>query len=74
MPMMFLSGVFFPLSVMPSWVVNIAKFLPLTFLADSLRAIAVGGATITDLGYQMLGLFIWLLIGLTLAVKLFKWE
>ena len=74
MPMMFLSGVFFPLSVMPSWVANFAKFLPLTFLADSLRAIAVGGATITDLGYQMLGLFIWLLVGLTLAVKLFKWE
>jgi hypothetical protein len=39
-----------------------------------MRAIAVGGASITDLGYQMLGLFIWLLIGLTLAVKLFKWE
>ncbi len=36
-PMMFLSGVYFPLEVMPSYIQTIAKVLPLTYFADGLR-------------------------------------
>ena len=72
--MMFLSGVFFPLSVMPDWVISFAKYLPLTFLADSLRSIALYGLSITDIIYEIIGLLVWLLISLILAIKTFKWE
>ena len=74
LPMMFLSGVFFPLSVMPDWVISFAKYLPLTFLADSLRSIALYGLSITDIIYEIIGLLVWLLISLILAIKTFKWE
>jgi len=36
-PMMFLSGAYFPLEMMPSYIQTIAKALPLTYFADGLR-------------------------------------
>jgi ABC-2 type transport system permease protein len=36
-PMMFLSGTFWPLDIMPPFLQSIAKFLPLTYFAESLR-------------------------------------
>jgi ABC-2 type transport system permease protein len=37
-PMMFLSGVFWPIDAMPGYLQVIAKFMPLTYMADGLRA------------------------------------
>ena len=36
-PMMFLSGTFWPIDIMPQFMQLIAKALPLTYFADSLR-------------------------------------
>jgi ABC-2 type transport system permease protein len=36
-PMMFLSGTYFPLEFMPSYLQSIAKVLPLTYFSDGLR-------------------------------------
>ncbi|AGT34336.1 hypothetical protein OCC_14290 [Thermococcus litoralis DSM 5473] len=40
--MLFFSGVFFPLSVMPRWLVAFSKVFPLTHAASAVRAIFVG--------------------------------
>lgn len=74
MPMMFLSGVFFPIDGAPSWIKPIIKILPLRFLVDSLRDIMIRGK---NLGYIQNNLFILLAITIVLfglAIKLFKWE
>jgi ABC-2 type transport system permease protein len=42
-PMMFLSGTFFELSQMPEFLQTIAKFLPLTYVAEGLRASMIFG-------------------------------
>jgi ABC-2 type transport system permease protein len=42
-PMMFLSGTFFPLEMMPEFLREIAKVLPLTYLSDGLRDSMVYG-------------------------------
>lgn len=36
-PMMFLSGTYFPLEFMPSYLQTVAKALPLTYFSDGLR-------------------------------------
>jgi ABC-2 type transport system permease protein len=36
-PMMFLSGTFFPLEMMPAYLQSISKIMPLTYFADGLR-------------------------------------
>lgn len=41
-PMFLFSGVFFPLSALPSWAQGVAWCLPLTFLVSSLRSLALG--------------------------------
>jgi ABC-2 type transport system permease protein len=43
-PMMFLSGVFFPIQQMPSFMQTIANFLPLTYAASAMRKVMVLGA------------------------------
>ncbi|MDD1769149.1 MAG: ABC transporter permease [Methanomassiliicoccales archaeon] len=36
-PMMFLAGIFFPLSMFPTWLASIANVLPLTYVGNALR-------------------------------------
>lgn len=35
--MMFLSGIFFPIEMMPSWLQSVSQVLPLTYFADGIR-------------------------------------
>jgi len=42
-PMMFLSGIFFPLAALPLFLTPIVRALPLTYLGDALRQIMMGG-------------------------------
>ena len=74
LPMMFLSGVFFPPSILPDWLNGVAQVLPLTYLADGMRAITVDGAHVTDLGKEMLGLAAWSAVFFVIATRSFKWE
>ena len=48
-PMMFLSGTFFPIDQMPDFLQAIARLIPLTYLADALRQVMVGGAAFAPL-------------------------
>lgn len=43
-PMMFLGGVFVPVSSLPTWLQVIARLLPLTYAVEALRAALFGGA------------------------------
>lgn len=74
LPMMFLSGVFFPRSAMPGVLQSITDFLPLTYLIDALRNVAIDGEALWSQGWSLLGLAVWLLITFLVAVRLFKWE
>jgi ABC-2 type transport system permease protein len=74
LPMMFLSGVFFPTSAMPDWVRAVSQYLPLTYLADGLRAVALDGANLGALWPQLTGLAAWTAGVFLLATRVFKWE
>ena len=74
LPMMFLSGVFFPTTSMPAFLRQIVSFLPLTYLSDAMRQIVNNGVSLFSIKTDLLGLFIWAIISIIIAVKLFKWE
>lgn len=74
LPMMLLSGVFFSRSNLPGVIHTITDYFPLTYLADGMRSIAIDGATLGQVGPQLLGLGIWCLISCGIAVKMFRWE
>lgn len=73
-PMMFLSGVFWPIETFPVPVQAISRVLPLTFLGDALRQVMVGGAPLYPLWLDFVVLLGWLVVGGLLAVRLFRWE
>ncbi|AZR72268.1 hypothetical protein BBF96_01950 [Anoxybacter fermentans] len=73
-PMMFLSGIFFPISFMPDYIKPIVKAIPLTYLGDALRQVMVGVSGVYSLKTDLLVLFSWLVVTVVLAIKFWKWE
>ena len=74
MPMMFLSGVFFPITALPDWLAGATRHLPLTYLADGMRAVAVERAAIGDVIPELLGLGTWTAVMFIISARMFRWE
>lgn len=72
LPMMFLSGVFFPTDTLPSLLQSVVLFFPLTPLIEALRAVSVEGLSITDTGPQLLLLGAWVLASFAIAGAAFR--
>ncbi len=73
-PMMFLSGIFFPVEIMPRWLRPIVEAMPLTYLGDALRQIMVGASALHPLPLNAAVLGGWLVLCVALSVRLFRWE
>jgi ABC-2 type transport system permease protein len=73
LPMLFLSGAFFPLHRLPDGVRHVAKALPLTQLLEALRAAFSGGSGRHDLAGLAL-LVGWGALGVVVAARSFSWE
>lgn len=74
LPMMFLSGVFFPTFLMPELLQNITKFIPLTPIIDSVRLIITENASLGELGPQLAVIGAWTFLIYIVAFKVFRWE
>jgi ABC-2 type transport system permease protein len=72
LPNILLSGFMFPFAGMPKWAQWIGEALPLTHYIRISRAIMLKGATIQDLRYDSIALFVLMLIAMTIAVTRFR--
>ncbi len=77
----FISGVFFIFNQLPSWMQNVASIFPLKWLTQGMRSVflpesfaAQEVAKSWEHGRVALMLSIWIVIGLVLALKTFRWE
>jgi len=70
-PMMFLSGVLFPIEQMPLPLQYVSKFLPLTYAVDALRKVMVLGVGLDGVIFQLLLLVILSVATIVLGVPLF---
>ena len=73
-PMMFLSGAFFPIDQMPQFLQAVARIIPLTYLADALRQVMVGGAPFAPLWVCVAVLVGWLVVCFGIASRKFRWQ
>lgn len=72
MPMIFLSEMWMPISMLPSWLQPICRALPLTPLNTILRDIVFG---LPADNLRRLGIMAgWLVLGVIVTLKAFKWE
>lgn len=71
-PMMFLSGAFFPLEMMPDFMNNIAKMLPLYYFHDGLRKVMIYGSLEgTGLSYAIFAVLA--IVFIFAAVRMTRW-
>ncbi len=73
-PMMFLSGIFFPIAFMPEFLQPIAALIPLTYLGDALRQVMVGGVPYAPLWVDAAVLTGWLVACFLISARWFRWE
>lgn len=73
-PQIFLSGIFYPIDSLPAFLQPVASLLPLSFVADAMRAVMIDGAGLLQLLPEFIGLSIWLVVMLSLAIRLFVWK
>ncbi|OGE82182.1 MAG: hypothetical protein A3B10_02180 [Candidatus Doudnabacteria bacterium RIFCSPLOWO2_01_FULL_44_21] len=74
LPLTFLGNVFYPIHFLPQSLQIIAKYLPITFLADSLRQVYLSNPTFQDLAYNLYWLLIWIIAIAGLTIWRFKLE
>lgn len=74
MPMMFLSGIFFPMTNAPAWIQPVVKLMPLTYLADALRAVIIDGAGLWAVRWDLVVLVAAGAAFVLVARRYFRWQ
>lgn len=74
LPMLFLSGATFPVSLFPPWLLLLSQFLPATYLVTGIEAMLMRGEGIAQNLLPTFALVLTTVVGLFLAYKLFRWE
>jgi len=74
LPMMFLSGVFFPVDSAPSWIKPLIQILPLKYLADAFRAVMNKGEGLAAIEHQLLILLALTAVFFFISLKTWRWE
>ena len=71
-PMMFISGILFPIDQLPVWMQYIGKALPLYFAADALRKVIILNASLSVIMPDVIILVIYTFLTMTIALPLFE--
>jgi ABC-2 type transport system permease protein len=74
LPMMFLSGVFFPKEGLPRVLGECVEYLPLSPLLDSLRGVALEGKAIWAYPDELSILAAWIVLSSIVAVRVFRFN
>lgn len=74
LPMMFLSGSFFPVSALPAAVQEAVRVLPLTHMLDALRGVTIEGESITEQWPSLLVMLGWTAASFVAARAAFRFD
>jgi len=74
LPMLFLSGATFPLSMFPPWLLIVTQFVPATYMVVGIQGMLLNGEGIAANLQPALALVLTGFLGLFIAFKLFRWE
>lgn len=74
LPMLFLSGTTFPLSMFPPWLLVVTQFLPATYMVTGIQGMLLRDESIGTNLWPVLALILTAFVGLFISYKLFRWE
>jgi ABC-2 type transport system permease protein len=73
LPMMILSGVFFNYHNFPDWALPVIQVLPLTLVADSIRAVFIEAAGVAQILKPVIILVTTGAITFVIGLRIFRW-
>ncbi|HXY75049.1 MAG TPA: ABC transporter permease [Dehalococcoidales bacterium] len=73
-PMMFLSGIFFPVSSMPAFMKPVLQAMPLSYLGDALRQVMVQGTPMHAISLDVAVIGGVLIVCMAISIRFFRWE
>ncbi len=73
-PILFLSGVFFPIGDAPQWIQDVANFFPVAHVVDSFTACFDPATTGSGFTSDLWNLLAWTAVGLFVATRRFRVE
>jgi ABC-2 type transport system permease protein len=74
LPLLFLSGAWFPINGLPHWLGSLANDFPLARLLDGMREALIFGRGPGAIWPDLRNLLLWLAVGLVVALRTFRWE
>jgi imidazolonepropionase-like amidohydrolase/ABC-type multidrug transport system permease subunit len=74
LPMLFLSGATFPLSMFPHWLLVVTQFVPATYMVTGIQGMLLRDEGIGANLQPALALLLTGFVGLFISYKLFRWE
>ncbi|HTL39316.1 MAG TPA: ABC transporter permease [Methylomirabilota bacterium] len=74
LPLIFLGGVFYPVSLLPKYLQTLGTFLPISFLADALRKVYLTSPSLYDLSQDLIWLCLWSVLILIITLWQFKFD
>src|SRR5471030_64690 len=74
MPMLFLSGATIPAAILPQWAQTAAQFMPASYLVTGFQGIFFRNQNLLDNAGAVAALLLTAVLGLFLAVQLFRWD
>jgi len=72
LPMIFISGIFYPVLQLPWWLRDIAYMLPLSYTVSAFRAVMVLNAPLSAVWTEVLVLIIYSVVTFAIAIPLFQ--
>ena len=74
LPLVMFSGVFFPPEMLPGFLTEVMRFLPLAPMVDILRGMTLGAKSVLDFPFEIGLILAWMGVTALAAVRVFKLE
>jgi imidazolonepropionase-like amidohydrolase/ABC-type multidrug transport system permease subunit len=74
LPMLFLSGATFPLSMLPQWLVAVTLFIPARYMVTGIQGMLAQNQGLRENIQPALALLLTTVVGTFIGYKLFRWE
>ena len=74
LPLLVLSGVFYPIDNLPNVIIIIIEHLPLAPILEILRGIMIESRPLYDFPYQLIVIFVWILATSLMSIKVFRFR
>ena len=71
--LLLVSGVYYPIAVLPDWMEGMAAVSPATYVLDGMRATVLDGAATTALGRYLLPILLLGALSLPIGIAVFSW-